>query len=295
MAYQSQYYKIIGSKTSFASKSLASKNEALFTDLSYEMTLQFTNNLFQTFLIDLEEKNGINITPSLNEISPNINYNKNTIRVNYKSETYFLIFQNNQDFIENVQNSNLLIEYLYDLTNLTIPENIILIFYMVDSISNLKIHKSKSAFTFFANTKLNIKIADITNSDDLVDFIYNFNNSIFTKENKSKITFYETKPVQTTALSENENIKNITFVKQLMCLPGLSERMAIGIVKVYPRLNDLYNVYLSNEYEEKEKENFLENIQVAGHSGGTKRLGPAMSNKIYKYFMAENPDTKLNE
>ena len=114
------------------------------------------------------------------------------------------------------------------------------------------------------------------------------------KENKSKITFFDTKPVQITSLTKNENITNLTFVRHLMCLPGLSERMAIAIVKEYPRLDMLYNIYFSDEYDEKEKENLLENIAVVGPNGGTKRLGPAMSNKIYKFFMADNPDIKIN-
>ena len=149
-------------------------------------------------------------------------------------------------------------------------------------------NKTKSNFIYFISNKLNIKFIDISNSDELVDYIYNFNNSILTKESKSKITFFDTKPVQITSLTQNENISNIIFVKHLMCLPGISERIAIAIVKEYPRLDLLYNIYLSDEYDEKEKENLLENIQV-----GNKRLGPALSNKIYKFFTAEKPDIKI--
>ena len=154
-------------------------------------------------------------------------------------------------------------------------------------------NKYKSSFIYFLSTKLKIKIVDISNSDELVDYIYNFNNSILTKDNKSKITFFDTKPVQTTSLTQNENIKNITFIKHLMCLPGISERIAIAIVKNYPRIDMLYDIYLTDEYNEKEKENLLENIQIIWPNG-TKRLGPAMSNKIYKFFMADNPESKIN-
>ena len=155
-------------------------------------------------------------------------------------------------------------------------------------------NKCKSSFINFLTTKLDIKVVDISNSDELVDYIYNFNNSILTKDNKSKITFFDTKPVQITSLTQNENIKNLTFVKHLMCLPGISERIAIAIVKQYPRLDMLYDIYLSDEYDESEKENLLENIQVVGSNGSTKRVGPAMSNKIYKFFMADNPESKIN-
>ena len=70
---------------------------------------------------------------------------------------------------------------------------------------------------------------------------------------------------------------------------GISERIAISIVKEYPKLDLLYNIYLSDEYDEKEKENLLENIQI-----GNKRLGPALSGKIYKFFTADKPDIKIN-
>ena len=79
-----------------------------------------------------------------------------------------------------------------------------------------------------------------------------------------------------------------------MCLPGISERIAIAIVKKYPRLDMLYNIYLSDEYDDNEKENLLENIQVIGANGNTKRIGPALSTKIYKFFMADNPEAKIN-
>ena len=221
-------------------------------------------------------------------------YNKNTLKITYKSQVFFIVFQNKQDFFENVQSSTLLFEYMYELTKITEERNIILILYMVNFNDMKESNRIKSSFIFFLNTKLNIKIIDVNNSDELVDYIYNFNNSIFTKDNKSKITFFDTKPVQTTSLSQNENIKNLMFVKHLMCLPGISERIAIAIVKKYPTLDSLYKIYLSEEYDENEKENLLENIQVAGANGGTKRLGPALSNKVYKFFMADNPEARIN-
>ena len=177
---------------------------------------------------------------------------------------------------------------------MTESTNIILLLYMVNFNDMKQSEKIKSSFIYFLSTKLDIKIVDISNSDELVDYIYNFNNRILTKDNKSKITFFDTKPVQITSLTQNENIKNLTFVRHLMCLPGISERIAIAIVKKYPRLNMLYDFYLSDEYDEKEKKNLLENIQIVGPNGGTKRLGPAMSNKIYKFFMADNTEVKVN-
>ena len=297
MSYQSQLSQLIGSKKSFFSQSdndlYPSINSNSLNMPIYEMTLEFSNNIFQTFLLEIEERNHISIKTLSTEIIPNFPYNKNTLKITYKSQIFFIIFQNKQDFIENVQNNTLLFEYIYELTKITEPTNIILLLYMVNFNDMKQSNKFKSSFIYFLSTKLNIKIVDISNSDELVDYIYNFNNSVFTKDNKSKITFFDTKPVQTTSLTQNENIRNITFIKHLMCLPGISERIAIAIVKNYPRIDKLYDIYLSDEYDEKEKENLLENIQIVGPNG-TKRLGPAMSNKIYKFFMADNPEGKIN-
>ncbi len=298
MSYQSQLSQLIGSKKPIFSQPDMildpSFNINSFNMPKYEMTLEFSNNLFQTFLLEIEERNNISIKILSTKILQNFPYNKNTLKITYKSQIFFIVFQNKQDFIENVQNNTLLFEYIYELTKITESTNIILLLYMVNFNDMKQSNKLKSSFIYFLSTKLNIKIIDISNSDELVDYIYNFNNSIFTKDNKSKITFFDTKPVQITSLTQNENIKNITFIKHLMCLPGISERIAIAIVKIYPRLDMLYNIYLSDEYDENEKENLLENIQVVGPNGGSKRLGPAMSNKIYKFFMADNPEVKVN-
>ena len=300
MSYQSQLSQLIGSKKPFFSQPeinfdfSINNNDNSFKIPIYEMTLEFSNNLFQTFLLEIEERNNISIKTFSSKIIENFPYNKNTLKVSYKSQIYFIIFQNKQDFIDNVQNSTSLFEYIYELTKITEPTNIILLLYMVNFNDMKQSNKCKSSFIYFLSTKLDIKVVDISNSDELVDYIYNFNNSILTKDNKSKITFFDTKPVQITSLTQNENIKNLTFVKHLMCLPGISERIAIAIVKQYPRLDMLYDIYLSDEYDESEKENLLENIQVVGSNGSTKRVGPAMSNKIYKFFMADNPESKIN-
>ena len=253
MSYQSQLSQLIGSKKPFFSQPEInfdfSINNNSIKEPIYEMTLEFSNNLFQTFLLEIEERNNISIKTLSSEIIENFPYNKNTLKVSYKSEIYFLIFQNKQDFIENVQNNTLLFEYIYELTKITEPTNIILILYMVNFNDMKQSNKCKSSFIYFLSTKLNIKFVDISNSDELVDYIYNFNNSILTKDNKSKITFFDTKPVQITSLTQNENIKNLTFIKHLMCLPGISERIAIAIVKEYPRLDMLYDIYFSDEYD----------------------------------------------
>ena len=296
MAYQSQLSQLKENNNPLNLNSyLSSKRNNNINNInnsntpSYEMTKEFSNNLFQTFLVEIEERNSILIQNLPSKIIPKFPYDKNTLKITYKSEIYFIVFQNKQDFIDNVKNSTLLFEYLYALTKTTEVNNIILLLYMVNFADMKETNKIKSDFIYFISNKLNIKFVDISNSDELVDYIYNFNNSVLTKDSKSKITFFDTKPVQISSLTQNENIANVTFIKHLMCLPGVSERIAIAIVKEYPRLDLLYNVYLSEEYDEEEKENLLENIQV-----GNKRLGHALSSKIYKFFTAEKPDIRIN-
>ena len=64
------------------------------------MTIEFSNNLFQTFLLEIEEKNGIFIQNLSSKIINNFPYNKNTLKITYKSEIFYIVFQNKQDFID---------------------------------------------------------------------------------------------------------------------------------------------------------------------------------------------------
>ena len=183
MAYQSQLSQLKDSKNSlnFNSKISSQNNNYYNNNIPmYEMTLDFSNNLFQTFIHEIEEKNGIFIQNLSSEIIPKFPYNKNTLKISYKSEIYFIVFQNKQDFIENVITSSLLFEYLYELTKITDENNIILLLYMVNFSDMKESNKTKSNFIYFISNKLNIKFIDISNSDELVDYIYNFNNSILT-------------------------------------------------------------------------------------------------------------------
>ena len=133
MSYQSQLSQLIGSKKPFFSQPeinfdfSINNNDDSFKIPIYEMTLEFSNNLFQTFLLEIEERNNISIKTFSSKIIENFPYNKNTLKVSYKSQIYFIIFQNKQDFIDNVQNSTLLFEYIYELTKITEPTNIILL------------------------------------------------------------------------------------------------------------------------------------------------------------------------
>ena len=104
MAYQSQLSQLIELKNPLNSK-ISSQNNNNEKFPIYEITLEFSNNLFQTFLIEIEEKNGIFIRNLSSKILPQFPYNKNTLKITYQNDTYFIIFQNKQDFLDNVNNS----------------------------------------------------------------------------------------------------------------------------------------------------------------------------------------------
>ena len=249
----------------------------------YEMSLNFSNNLLQTFIIDIFDKANISFqTDFLNlEDSP---YQSNIIRVTYKNIIYFLIFQCKNDFINNVHNSDILLETIEYLTKHTESNNITLILYQGNFDLNEK--NEKGDFKYFIQTEMNIKYIDISNSNELIDYLYNYIESLINKEYKSKLTFFQSKPVQITNLCDIENIKNKDFIKHLMCINGISEMKAIAIVKEYPTLSSLYDIYLSDQYNENEKKSLLENIEIENKAKGTiKKIGKVLSEKIYKYYI----------
>ena len=87
MAYQSQLSQLKENKISLNFNSnISSQNNNYYNNNipKYEMTLDFSNNLFQTFIHEIEEKNGIFILNLSSQIIPKFPYNKNTLKINYK-------------------------------------------------------------------------------------------------------------------------------------------------------------------------------------------------------------------
>ena len=262
---------------------------------SYEISLNFTNNLLQTFLIDIFEKSGIKLTQQNIPIS-NCPYNSNLLHITYNKTNinYYLLFQTKTDFINNViTKQTLLFKILSKLIQMvTSPKDIILILYQINfDNDNYSLYQSLLKFKYFIETHLKIKTISIANSTELIDFIYNFNDCISTKDAKSKIKFYDYKPIKTTSLCDIKGISNKTFVKHLMCINGISEKKAVAIVEAFPTLPELYNVYLNNEqYTEQEKANVLADVEVLSNKSGNCKLGKALSEKIYKFYTCDNPN-----
>ena len=136
---------------------------------------------------------------------------------------------------------------------------------------------------------LKIKIIEIINSNHLSDYLTNFIKSIENKKIKANLHIFDSKPSKNINLAKINGVTNYDFVKQLMCIDGISEPKAIAIVKCYPMLSKLYDVYLSDQFTEEEKMELLENCVVDYKDNGTtKKLGKAISLKVYQYYCANS-------
>ena len=75
-----------------------------------------------------------------------------------------------------------------------------------------------------------------------------------------------------------------------MCVPGVSENKSIAVAKQYPTLNALYTMLIDSTLTEKQKKEKIADIDIKGIGGDkAKKVGKALANKIYTYFMAVDP------
>jgi hypothetical protein len=261
----------------------------------YEISLNFSNNLFQAYLFEIFENMNIILSPVEME-SEGVEFT-DVIKIKFNNEIYFVNFfdKSKTNNLEIQMNKLfLMIDKMLFQTN---SKNILLIFFQIPQ--NFEFEKtSKDDLIFFFLTDLKVKVVEFSTNNDLVEFLSNFTDSITSKEEKSKITFFDAKPVTSTNLCDLENIldeDSKMFIKHLMCIPGISEKKAIAIVKSYPTLKNLMKIYSSCEYNLKEKENFLADIEIADKSkNSSKKLGNALSQKIYKFFYSSDPETIIN-
>ena len=269
---------------------MKSKSKKLIELPVYEISLKFNNNLFQAYLFEIFEKLNINLSPK-SIIHESIEIN-NLVTVNFKGRRSIIIFFdklstvsfNHQTFFEDIE------KYI----NMTSNSEITIIFYEI----NEEIFPQKNELIFFLTTEVGIKIFDCGTSNELLEFIQNYTDSIISKEEKSKITFFESKPVSTTNLCDIEGITDestLIWIKHLMCIPGISENKAINISKIYPNFLSLMEHYNKPGYNDREKENFLKDIEVANKSKNkVTKLGAALSSKIYKVFNSCDSNIIIN-
>jgi len=252
-------------------------------NVEVSLSLQFSNNMFQIELFEYFEKNEIKVkTVELGSLN-------NIIIFKFKSEEFILLIFTNQSFLSDYM-SNLIFEKLQKF-----PKNLVyLIFYESEEI----IKEKYTDFKFFVQTQLRAKIYIANSKPDFFDYLSNLAYSITIKEEKAKITYFESKPTSHSNLCELENItenKQLTWIEHLMCIPGVSERKAISISKQYNNIKSLMLSYLSDEYSESEKENLLKNIEVINKTKNkVTKIGPSLSSKIYNFFKATDPNLIIN-
>jgi hypothetical protein len=256
---------------------------------SYDISLSFTNNLFQTYLFEIFDK--LNITLNPTKIVQDDMELFNLIRVTYKGEISLLMFFDKS--LPNYVNNNSLFFIIEKLQAIS-RKDITLLFYEI----NDDAFNDKQELIYFLNTEARVKVYDCTTSNDLIEFLHNYIEAVVSKEEKSKLTFFDSKPVAITSLCEMEGItdtQSLTWIKHLMCIPGVSENKAIAIAKEYPNFTSLVNVYVSCGYNEKEKECILKDIEVPNREKDkTTRLGIALSTKIFKVFNSTDPNIIIN-
>lgn len=264
-------------------KSKAKNNETYPLDI--KISLDFSNNLFQTFIFEIFQKLEKDIKIE------NIKFEQekifNLIKIIYKEEYFFLQFYDYKFLTDSITNKNLFksIEIFKNITDNV--NNIIFLFFDITQRNFIDIYE----LVFFLNSHENIKVFECKSNNELFSFLENYLSSITNKEEKSKLTYFDIKPVTSTNLSEIENISDnsITWVKHLMCIPGVSELKAIAIVKEYPTFRSLIEIYESDQYTDYEKEKFLKEIDINNSVKNTKkRIGDIISSKIFKYFSTKD-------
>lgn len=263
------------SKNNLISKNKLSKEPPNFT-----ISLNFSNNTLQIFILDIFEKLKINI--SLENILNNNEQILNLIKVDYKNDYFFLMFFDSNFLKNSIKSKNLfkLIEIFQDISSKA--QNISFVFYDISE----KNFDFLPEIIFYLTTKAKIKIFKCDSNLDLYDFIENFICSITIKEEKAKSTFFDLKPAANVNLSDLDSINENTriWVKHLMCIPGISEKKALSVVKIYPDFKSLIEVYESSELNDSEKEKLLKDI-TPSTGNSSKRLGEVISSRIYRYYM----------
>ena len=252
-------------------------------NLDASLSLHFSNNMFQAQLIEFLEKNNIKYkTFELGKMT-------DIVKFHFKNKNYILFIYTNQSFADEYSRK-VIFEKIENYSN----NHLYFVFYESEEIVK-EIYRD---FKFFVETQIGIKIYIANSNQDFFDYISDLAISITVKEEKSKISFYDTKPDSHTNLCEIENITNskqITWIEQLMCLPGISERKAIAISKEFPDLRSLMDCYLSDEYSSLEKENFLKNIEIVNKTKDkVSKIGQSISSKIYSYFTASEHNSIIN-
>jgi len=264
----------------YSQRSFKSNKKKSIEKPNFILSLDFSNNSIQTFILDLFEQKNTRI--DIENIIFNNEKMMNLIMIKYKENYTFLQLYDSSFLSGSISNRKIFktAEILKSICEDS--GNVIFLFLNIKK----KDYKDINEISFILKSCSKIKIYHCSDNYDLYDYLVDLISSISLKEEKSKLTFFDLKPVTNSNLSELDDLSENSriWVKHLMCIPGISEKKAIAIVKMYPTFKSLIEVYESEEFTELEKEKFLKDITIIGNANSSKRIGEAVSSKVYKYF-----------
>jgi len=133
---------------------------------------------------------------------------------------------------------------------------------------------------------------------EVVEFLKEMHLSILDKPYRKELSMYSRKgfkPGHKARLQGFTDQLSLTYISWLMCVPGVSENKAIAVARSYPTYTNLIEMMTNTQMTEKEKKAKLTEIETAGIGGEKgKKLGKAIADKLYFYFMSIDPNVIIN-
>jgi len=135
----------------------------------------------------------------------------------------------------------------------------------------------------------NVQILIHNSIDETVDYIYRLTAAIAEKPYKRTITAFEGFCAEAVSRRTPRSLTD-SWISQLEQINSVSKTVAESIVEKYPTLFSLVSIYRSEALTKGEKQNLLADIMVKNPgSNSSRRIGPALSEKIYRLFTEKDP------
>jgi len=138
-------------------------------------------------------------------------------------------------------------------------------------------------------------VKETNSSSESADFIMRFTTSLATAPYKNRISSlgFCTEGVSK-SISNSRDFKEL-WMNQLVQITLVSVDVAKSIILYYPTMNSLMREYKNENKPVLEKQELLRDIPFINSSGvSNRRIGTALSNKIYKVFALLDGTQKIN-
>lgn len=132
-------------------------------------------------------------------------------------------------------------------------------------------------------------------ANETADTVYRFTSSIAQIPYKKQEPAFETFCAES-ALGGRKSAKTIyeAWIAQLEQINSVSKQIAEAIAKKFPTLRSLVNMYLSTGMTEREKKLLLAELRIESFGAPGRKVGPAISEKVYRVFVETNGAAKIN-